>query len=135
MTMTDRNRIFMVFLALLYAALAACGSKGNAPSPAVQQVTAVAVGRLAAVEINRDASGVSELVIPETSIFHRGALDGVYVVGADGKVDIRWIVTGRSSSGGIAVLGGLEAGEKVVADGSVQLEDGITVEERISETR
>ncbi|NTV97539.1 MAG: hypothetical protein HGA70_00030 [Chlorobiaceae bacterium] len=98
------------------------------------QVDPVIVKSIVPVERRVDGSGASELSVPETSVFHRGALTGVYVVGSDGRAVIRWINPGRSRDGDVVVLGGLDEGEKIVGSASSQLEEGVPVKEQVTET-
>jgi RND family efflux transporter MFP subunit len=55
------------------------------------------------------------IVVPPNSLLRRGQLDGIYVVGSDGVVGLRYITLGKPSGGGIEVLSGLGNGERVVA--------------------
>jgi multidrug efflux system membrane fusion protein len=54
----------------------------------------------------------------------------VYVVRPDLNVEDRPVVTGTILAGETVIESGLQAGERVVTDGQMQLTDGITVEER-----
>ncbi len=54
----------------------------------------------------------------------------VYVVKPDLTVEDRPVVTGTILEGETVIESGLQAGERVVTDGQMQLTDGITVEER-----
>lgn len=52
----------------------------------------------------------------------------VYVVGDGGKVAVRRVRLGASDSGRVQIADGLQAGERVVADGADKLRDGAMVE-------
>lgn len=52
----------------------------------------------------------------------------VYVVGSDGKVAVRRVRLGASDGGRVQIAEGLQAGERVVADGADKLRDGAMVE-------
>lgn len=52
----------------------------------------------------------------------------VYVVGADGKAAVRRVRLGASDGGRVQIAEGLQAGERVVADGADKLRDGAPVE-------
>jgi multidrug efflux system membrane fusion protein len=52
----------------------------------------------------------------------------VYVVGEGGKVAVRRVTLGASDGGRVQVSQGLQAGERVVADGADKLRDGAAVE-------
>jgi len=64
------------------------------------------------------------LLIPESAVVKRGQLRGVYTVGKDGVLSLRYIKTGRIYPGGIEVLSGLEHGETVVVKGVDKAVDG-----------
>ncbi len=53
--------------------------------------------------------------VPTRALVRRGALAGVYVV-REGRARLRWIKPGRADDASVAVLGGLDPGEAVVAD-------------------
>ena len=63
-------------------------------------------------------TGVTEtLAVPEESVVFRSEVTGVYVVDADGGVSLRHIRVGRPlGDGRIAVLAGLQEGERVAVD-------------------
>ena len=54
----------------------------------------------------------------------------VYVVKPDLTVEDRHVVTGTILDGQTVIESGIQAGERVVTDGQMQLTDGIAVEER-----
>jgi len=78
--------------------------------------------------------GVREaLHVPEGAIVRRGQLEGVFVVGDDGRARIRWVQlrpAGRRPEDGREVLSGLAAGERIVAQAAADLADGIPVTAR-----
>ena len=55
------------------------------------------------------------IVVPQSSLLRRGQLDGVYVVGNDGIVGLRYITLGKPSADGVEVLSGLGNGDRIVA--------------------
>lgn len=58
-----------------------------------------------------------ELLIPATSVVYRSEVTAVYVIDKDNKLSLRHIQTGHKRNGNlIAVLSGLEAGERVALD-------------------
>jgi RND family efflux transporter MFP subunit len=72
--------------------------------------------------------GVSQtLAVPEPALIERGQLTGVYVVGDDQVVHLRWVKVGRTSGGHVEVLSGVNAGERILADASLGA-DGARVE-------
>lgn len=129
------RKIILLLLLVVSADLTGCRGKepahrGNGPiqEPAV-------VERIVSVENRINASGASELLVPEASVFHRGALAGVWVVGSDGSLTIRWINSGRTGNGYMIILGGLDAGERIVGRAGIQLEEGMVVKEQVSEIK
>lgn len=57
------------------------------------------------------------LLVPAAAVVHRSEVIAVYVVGADNKVVLRQIRTGRTlPDGSVEVLAGLSAGERVALD-------------------
>lgn len=72
--------------------------------------------------------GASEsLVLPKAAMVERGQLSGVFVVGADLIARLRWVKVGRTLTGGVEVLSGLNVGERVLAD-AAQGANGARVE-------
>src|SRR5450830_1141964 len=68
------------------------------------------------------------LAVPQAAVL-RGAQGAyVYVVGADNKVSVRVVQPGAADAGWVAVQGELQAGDRVVIDGSDRLRPGATVE-------
>jgi len=55
------------------------------------------------------------ILIPRVAVVERGQLRGVYVVGGDGIVGLRYITLGEPVENRIEVLSGLDRGEKLVA--------------------
>ncbi len=68
------------------------------------------------------------LIVPQEAVFDRGQLEGLFVVGEDGRVYLRWVRTGRSVTDGIEILSGLDPGEMVVTGSDSKLMDGQRVE-------
>ncbi|HSE48026.1 MAG TPA: efflux RND transporter periplasmic adaptor subunit [Terriglobales bacterium] len=55
------------------------------------------------------------VVVPRTAVVERGQMQGVYVVGADGAVALRFITLGRPMGERVEILSGLSGGERLVA--------------------
>jgi RND family efflux transporter MFP subunit len=70
--------------------------------------------------------GEARLLVPESAVFARGGLSGVFVV-ADGRARLRWVAVGESAGGTTEVRAGVEVGERVATDPS-GLADGTRVE-------
>ncbi len=64
------------------------------------------------------------VLVPETAIVARGQLRGVYVLGADDAVALRWVRLGRAEGGRIEVLSGLAGGETLAVAPAEPLVDG-----------
>ena len=67
------------------------------------------------------------LRVPDAALAQRGGLVGVFVVGQAGRIDFRWVRTGRHESGYTEITAGLEAGETVLA----QVPDGVRDGDRL----
>jgi hypothetical protein len=122
-------------MAVFSALLASCGGKGTKPEGSSMPESAGVVEKIAAVEKQTDSSGTTELFVPRESVFSRGPLSGVYVVGNDGRVAVRWISPGHEENGRMVVLGGLDAGERIVGNSTARLEEGKLVKEQVPETK
>lgn len=62
-------------------------------------------------------SGEQErLLVPDGAVVRRGEVTGVYVLDDGGRVGFRYLRTGPSRNGRVAVLAGLTAGERVASD-------------------
>lgn len=70
------------------------------------------------------------LLIPQTAVFQRGQLEGVYVVDEKSIARLRWIRSGLRQGEFIVALSGLNPGETIVTSGMAQLLDGQPVEVR-----
>jgi membrane fusion protein, multidrug efflux system len=69
------------------------------------------------------------ILIPQAAIIQNAQSRSVYVVGREGKVALKPIEL-ITSAGDQAVVGGLQAGERVVVDGKQNLRPGSTVAEQ-----
>lgn len=70
------------------------------------------------------------LTIPHSALVQRGQLQGVYVVGPDQIVNLRFITVGKPSGKGLEVLAGLDPGERLVADSAGRDLSGRKIEVR-----
>jgi multidrug efflux pump subunit AcrA (membrane-fusion protein) len=68
------------------------------------------------------------LAVPSSAVVDHGELQGIFVVGADGKVEYRLVKTGKSFGNQVEILSGLAAGEKVAVSQIDRLRDGARVE-------
>ncbi|MGO9931379.1 MAG: efflux RND transporter periplasmic adaptor subunit [Steroidobacteraceae bacterium] len=65
-------------------------------------------------------SGATESpAVPQGAVVYEGAAAHVWVVAADGLLELRAIRTGRSNDGLVEVLDGLKAGERIVTKGGL----------------
>lgn len=55
------------------------------------------------------------VVVPRAAVLDRGQLQGVYVVGAEGRIGLRFVTLGQPLGDQVEVLSGLSGGERVVA--------------------
>ncbi len=67
-------------------------------------------------------------LVPITAVTSVDNQSIVYVVNEDGTVEQRTVTTGLSNKNQIEILSGVRAGETVVTNGQVNLEDGVKVE-------
>lgn len=68
------------------------------------------------------------LMVPRETLLRRGQLEGLFVVGEDGRARLRWVRIGRAIGGWVEVLAGLDPGETVVTECDSRLKDGQRVE-------
>jgi len=54
------------------------------------------------------------VLVPRTAVVSRGSLEYVFVVGADGIAQLRYVSTGNTQGDAVEVLSGLNAGERVI---------------------
>ena len=55
------------------------------------------------------------IVVPRAAVLDRGQMQGVYVVGADGQIALRFVTLGKPVGEMIELLSGVTAGERLVA--------------------
>ncbi|MDR3515231.1 MAG: MdtA/MuxA family multidrug efflux RND transporter periplasmic adaptor subunit [Azospirillaceae bacterium] len=67
------------------------------------------------------------IAVPTTAIQTGTPGTFVYLVNADNTVSVRKIETGAAANGQVAILSGLTAGDRVVADGTDHLHDGAKI--------
>jgi RND family efflux transporter MFP subunit len=69
-----------------------------------------------------------QLAVPSSAVVDHGELQGIFVVGAEGKVEYRLVKTGKTFGNQVEILSGLTAGEKVAVSQIDRLRDGARVE-------
>lgn len=67
------------------------------------------------------------IVVPVDAVVERAGIRGVFVVDHDGVAQLRLVRTGPVTPQGIEVSAGLEAGERIVAAPTAQIENGTRV--------
>lgn len=80
----------------------------------------VRLGQTARVLLKKAAGGALTL-IPLGSVFQQGSRPAVWLLGSDGQVHLRPIQVAAWREDGVAVSGGLAAGERIVAAGAHKL--------------
>jgi len=69
----------------------------------------------------------TRLLVPESAVFRRGGLYGLYVV-QEGRARLRWVAVGETVGGQTEIRSGVAAGEHVALE-PAKLEDGTPVQE------
>jgi RND family efflux transporter MFP subunit len=72
------------------------------------------------------------LRVPDAALAQRGGLTGVFVVGESGRLDFRWVRTGRHEDARTEITAGLKAGETVLAQVPDSVRDGDRLKPRPS---
>ena len=67
------------------------------------------------------------IVVPHTSIMTTADGSMIYVIDAESKAQIRPIVTGKETQGGIVIESGLEVGDVIIVQGLQKVRPGIAV--------
>jgi hypothetical protein len=124
-----------ISLLMLAVTLAGCSGERPKEKDTGQPRIKLPPGSVVAVECRADLSGDQELFVPEGAVFYRGSLAGVYAVDTAGRLLVRWVRTGRHENGYLAVLSGLDAGERIVGNRVGSLREGVAVEVQVPETK
>jgi multidrug efflux pump subunit AcrA (membrane-fusion protein) len=67
------------------------------------------------------------LLVPLTALIERGQLTSAYVVDARGIARLRLVTAGARYGDRVEILSGLDAGERLVVEGTPRLTDGASV--------
>jgi membrane fusion protein (multidrug efflux system) len=70
---------------------------------------------------------VEALLVPEQAIVPERSKQFVFVVDANDRVERREVTTGRRRPGEVEIVDGLQAGERVITEGTQKVRDGGTV--------
>ena len=122
-----RTKRLLLLPALLPLLFMGCSKEELTPVRSVKQVQSAVVANIVPVRTADESGGVEMLLVPKTAIMRQGELTGILVVGADDRLSLRWIRTGRSINGDVVVVGGLDKGEFVVGTYNPALNEGVTV--------
>jgi len=68
-----------------------------------------------------------KVLIPETALVHQGQLTGIYTVGSENTVILRWLRTGRKIGDQVEVLSGLTSAEQYIISSEGKLYNGAKV--------
>ena len=77
--------------------------------------------------INLLKNKVNKLLIPKSSIIHKGQLTGIYTVNQQGEAMLRWIRLGKEYGNSVEVLSGLTINEQIITSSQSKITDGINV--------
>lgn len=81
-----------------------------------------------AVADTSSATGKAEgILVPESSIVHKGELDGIYTISSDNQALLRWVRLGKIINGQVELLSGLAKSEKFIAHADGNLYNGAPV--------
>lgn len=78
--------------------------------------TIVVPGAFARVMLPVEGVGQSRIFVAESAVVRRAEMTGVYVIGGDGRPQLRQVRVGRREGGRIEILSGLGGTEQVVSD-------------------
>jgi multidrug efflux system membrane fusion protein len=67
------------------------------------------------------------VVVPSSAILHGASGDYVFLLGAENKVSVRVVKLGPADGERVAILSGLQVGDRVVIQGTDKLKDGTQV--------
>lgn len=121
------NRNVLVTVFLLSALFSGCGREPSKKLEPARREPVITVENIVPVRSGVDSNGNGALLVPKAAVFHKGGLNGVFVVGKDSELIIRWVSLGKSSGSDVVVLGGLDEGEMVVGSHDDRLREGITI--------
>jgi membrane fusion protein (multidrug efflux system) len=122
--------------ALIAARVIELGGRGDARTGtfeaelALPPLAALRSGMLGEARLPATSSGAT-LAVPASAVFQARADEAfVYIIDAEGKARSRRVQLGRIDSRSVEVLGGLAAGDRVIAGGLARVRDGVAVTAR-----
>ncbi|MCF8383228.1 MAG: hypothetical protein K9G39_06475 [Chlorobium sp.] len=131
----DVRMIRLFLFAVILGVVTGCGKENTESAKSGKPGTPVLVESIVAVGGLSGGGEEEVLAVPEGAVFHQGVLSGVYVVDDEGRLTVRWVRTGRAVDGSLVILGGLDAGERVLGRYNRSLREGVTVKQQVSETK
>jgi|GEM_PF-188288 hypothetical protein len=135
LSIMDIRMIRLFLFAVLFGIVTGCGKEEPKSQAIVKPATPLAVESIVTVGESSGREGTSTLTVPGGAVFHQGELAGVYVVDGEDRLTVRWVRTGRTVNGSVVILGGLDAGERIVGRYNRSLREGALVKEQVSETK
>lgn len=79
------------------------------------------------LQINLEKRVLDALVVPESALVPEGDSQFVYVVNGDNKAEKTMVQVGERKPGWVQIVGGLDAGQKVITQGTLRVRDGSDV--------
>ena len=83
-------------------------------------------GMFARVELSSGED--QKILVPNSVIYRRGQLTGVYTVNQQGESMLRWVRLGKEYAEGVEILSGLEKGEQIISSFEGKPVAGVKVE-------
>ena len=74
--------------------------------------------------LSLDKGDESVISVPETALVEHGQLTGIYTLGANEQVLLRWVRTGRKIGSNVVILSGLSKGDRYIASYDGRLHEG-----------
>ena len=68
-------------------------------------------------------------MIPNSALFERGGLQGVFVIDDNNRLRFRWLRIGRQYAGTTEIVAGLSAGERILTTAQAGLNEGALIED------
>ncbi|MFT3756513.1 MAG: efflux RND transporter periplasmic adaptor subunit [Pseudoxanthomonas sp.] len=87
------------------------------------------------LDVGVERSMRQALVIPELAVQQSGETSSVFRVEADDKVKLVPVKLGARRYGEVEVVSGLQAGERIVVEGTVKLRDGLKIDDVTAKSR
>jgi len=87
-----------------------------------QSLKSVKSGMFARVVLEKGHQSV--ISVPATALVSRGQLTGIYTLGANDELILRWVRTGRILGSQVEILSGLSSGDRYIASYDGKLREG-----------